>query len=87
MTPPIESPFSDLSPFSKLTRWMNVRREARRARSDIDGLSIVRDADLAEGGEDDFTNFEARKVSDQDLEDLGYSDMGPEGAKARPDED
>jgi len=34
MTPPIESPFSDLSPFSKLTRWMNVRREARRARQD-----------------------------------------------------
>lgn len=32
MTPPIDSPYSSLSPFSKLTRWMNVRREARRAR-------------------------------------------------------
>lgn len=32
MTPPIDSPYSGLSPFSKLTHWMNVRREARRAR-------------------------------------------------------
>lgn len=34
MTPPIDSSYSGLSPFSKLTRWMNVKREARRARQD-----------------------------------------------------
>jgi hypothetical protein len=34
MTPPIESSYSGLSPFSKLTRWMNARRDARRVRQD-----------------------------------------------------
>ena len=55
--------------------------------TDIEGLDEVGDADSVEGGEDDFTNFEAKGVSDNDLETLGYSDNGPEGAKARPDED
>ena len=34
MTPPIDSPYSGQSPFNKIARWMNVRREARRARQD-----------------------------------------------------
>ena len=47
--------------------------EARVAASDIDGLEETGDALSVEGGEDDFTNFEARKVDDADLEELGYA--------------
>jgi len=54
--------------------------EARIARSDIDGLEETGDALSVEGGEDDFSNFEARKVDDADIEDLGYAK--PDG-KAR----
>lgn len=43
---------------------------------DIEGLSLVRDADAVEGGEDDFTNFESKRLSDADIATLGY------GAKA-----
>jgi hypothetical protein len=46
----------------------------RVARSEIDGLREVADADRAQGGEDDFTDYEARSASDDDLEDLGYAD-------------
>lgn len=48
--------------------------EGRIARSDINGLAEVRDASEAEGGEDDFTDFQARSLDDDDLESLGYSD-------------
>ncbi len=34
MTPPIETPYSGLSPFGKFSRWINDRRDARRARQD-----------------------------------------------------
>jgi len=54
--------------------------EARLARDDIDGLEENGDALAVDGGEDDFTNFEARKVDDSDIEDLGYA--RPDG-KAR----
>lgn len=54
--------------------------EARIASSDIDGLEETGDALSVEGGEDDFSNFEARKVDDADVEDLGYAK--PDG-KAR----
>lgn len=47
--------------------------DARIAASDIDGLEESGDALTVEGGEDDFTNFEARKVDDADLADLGYA--------------
>src|SRR5688500_1629733 len=47
--------------------------EARVAASEIDGLEETGDALSVEGGEDDFTNFEARKVDDADLEELGYA--------------
>jgi len=53
--------------------------EARIARSDIDGLEETGDALSVDGG-DDFTNFEARKVDDAGIEDLGYA--RPDG-KAR----
>ncbi|MFZ5718291.1 MAG: hypothetical protein ACOY5Y_02370 [Pseudomonadota bacterium] len=47
--------------------------EDRLAAGDIEGLDEVRDADAVEGGEDDFTNFEAKNLDDADLERLGYS--------------
>jgi len=47
--------------------------EARVAARDIDGLEETGDALSVEGGEDDFTNFEAKKVDDADLEELGYA--------------
>lgn len=40
---------------------------------EIDGLSEVRDGDDAEGGEDDFTDFQAKGLGDEDLRDMGYS--------------
>lgn len=40
----------------------------------IDGLDEVGDADAVSGGEDDFTNFQSRRVSDDDLRRMGYSD-------------
>jgi hypothetical protein len=45
----------------------------RRSESEISGLSEVRDASLAEGGEDDFSNFEAEDLDDADLKNLGYA--------------
>lgn len=47
--------------------------EARVAASDIEGLEETGDALSVEGGEDDFTNFEAKKMGDADLEALGYA--------------
>lgn len=48
--------------------------EDRIPRSDIDGVGEVRDAALAEGGEDDFTDFQSRALDDDDLKNLGYAD-------------
>lgn len=46
----------------------------------IDGLDEVGDADLVSGGEDDFTNFQARSLSDEDLRRMGYARAdGPGG--------
>jgi hypothetical protein len=54
------------------------------ARSEIEGLADqVEDADQVSGGEDDFTNFQSKAVSDDDLQRLGYSDA--EG-RAKPNE-
>lgn len=39
----------------------------------IDGLEEVADAGLVTGGEDDFTNFQSRGLSDEDLERMGYA--------------
>ena len=38
----------------------------------IEGLDLVADAESVEGAEDDFTNFQAKGLSDQDIERLGY---------------
>ncbi|CAN7316886.1 hypothetical protein LJR219_001660 [Phenylobacterium sp. LjRoot219] len=54
--------------------------------SDIEGLDEVRDRDEVTGGEDDFTNFSARNVGDEDLNRMGYSDIRDGEARARPDE-
>ena len=40
----------------------------------IDGLDEVGDAALVSGGEDDFTNFQSKRVSDPDLKRMGYAD-------------
>jgi hypothetical protein len=40
----------------------------------IDGLDEVADANLVSGGEDDFTNFQSKGVSDADLKRMGYAD-------------
>jgi len=40
----------------------------------IDGLDEVADAELVSGGEDDFTNFQSKGVSDPDLKRMGYAD-------------
>ena len=39
----------------------------------IDGLDEVADADLVAGGEDDFTNFQSKALSDEDLRRMGYA--------------
>ncbi|HEX4198355.1 MAG TPA: hypothetical protein VHZ26_13040 [Caulobacteraceae bacterium] len=39
---------------------------------EIEGLNEVGDADSVEGGEDDFTNFQSRRLSDEQLNELGY---------------
>jgi hypothetical protein len=49
---------------------------------EIEGLDQVRDADSVEGGEDDFTNFQSRNLSDEQLDELGYDGQRPAGARA-----
>ena len=53
--------------------------------SDIEGLDEVRDGDEVEGGEDDFTNFSARNVGDEDLRRMGYSETRDGETRARRD--
>jgi hypothetical protein len=50
---------------------------------EIEGLNEVRDADSVEGGEDDFTNFQSRKLSDEQLDELGYD--GQRSPRTRSD--
>jgi hypothetical protein len=47
--------------------------EDRLSANDVEGLDQVADADLAQGGEDDVTDFQSTDVSDADLDALGYS--------------
>ena len=53
--------------------------------SDIEGLDEVRDRDEVSGGEDDFTNFSARDVGDEDLKRMGYSEIRDGQTRAKPD--
>ena len=48
----------------------------RVGRAEVSGLTEVRDAGEAEGGEDDFTDFQAARLDDDDLDELGYSGEG-----------
>jgi hypothetical protein len=52
--------------------------------SDIEGLEEVRDRDEVTGGEDDFTNFSARAVGDEDLHRMGYSETREGETRAKP---
>ena len=58
--------------------------EGRISRSEIDGLDETRDAGEAEGGEDDFTDFQSRNVGDEDLKALGYAEDRDGQVRARP---
>ena len=53
--------------------------------SDIEGLDQVRDRNEVSGGEDDFTNFSAKSVSDEDLRRMGYSETRDGQTRARRD--
>jgi hypothetical protein len=59
--------------------------EDQLSASDIEGLDQVRDGDEVEGGEDDFTNFSAHDVSDEDLKRMGYSEARGGQTRAKPD--
>jgi hypothetical protein len=52
---------------------------------EIEGLDEVRDADEATGGEDDFTNFQSKALSDKDLTRMGYSERRGGETRAKPD--
>lgn len=59
--------------------------EDRIEASEIEGLDTVLDADGVEGGEDDFTNFQAKNLSDEDLKRMGYSEDRGGETRAKPD--
>jgi len=61
----------------------DVFSEGAVSAREIDGLEEVRDADLAEGGEDDFTDFSARNLGDEDLKEMGYSEDRDGQTRAR----
>ena len=51
-------------------------------RSEIDGLDEeVADADQVSGGEDDVSNFQSKRLDDDDLRNMGYAD---ENGRAKP---
>jgi hypothetical protein len=55
------------------------------ARDNIEGLDEeVGDADTVEGGEDDVSDFQAKTVSDSDLEGMGYSENRKGEILAKP---
>ena len=61
--------------------------DAELSAKEIDGLHEVRDADQAEGGEDDFTDFQAKGLGDEDLKAMGYSEDRGGETRAKPDGD
>ncbi|MCR5880025.1 hypothetical protein [Phenylobacterium sp. J367] len=58
--------------------------EDRIEASEIEGLDTVLDADAVSGGEDDFTNFQAKNLSDEDLQRMGYSENRGGETRAKP---
>jgi hypothetical protein len=63
-----------------------INEDALDMAEEIEGLDIVMDADAVSGGEDDFTNFQSRNVSDEDLKRMGYSEDRGGEVRAKPDE-
>ena len=61
--------------------------EAGLAAAEIEGLDEVRDAGEAEGGEDDFTDYQARRVGDEDLKRMGYAEDRDGETRARRNKD
>lgn len=58
---------------------MNVARS-------IEGLDEeVADANLVSGGEDDVSNFQSKGLSDEDLQDMGYSENRKGEILSKPD--
>ena len=53
---------------------------------EIEGLDEVGDALSVSGGEDDFTNFQAKNLSDEDLKRMGYSEDRGGETRAKPDQ-
>ena len=54
---------------------------------EVEGLDEeVGDAGDVSGGEDDFTNFQARNVGDEDLKRMGYSEDRGGETRSKPDE-
>lgn len=51
---------------------------------DVEGLDQVGDAESVEGGEDDVTDFQATKLSDTDLQSMGYSENRRGEVRAKP---
>lgn len=53
---------------------------------EVEGLDEqVLDADGVSGGEDDFTNFQSKGLSDEDLQKMGYSENRGGETRAKPD--
>lgn len=53
---------------------------------EVEGLDeVVMDADAVSGGEDDFTNFQSKGLSDEDLQRMGYSENRGGETRAKPD--
>ena len=53
----------------------------------VEGLDEeVMDADGVSGGEDDFTNFQSKGLSDEDLQKMGYAEDKGGVTRAKPDD-
>jgi len=61
--------------------------DALGAATSIEGLDEeVADADLASGGEDDVSNFQSKGLSDEDLQNMGYSENRKGEILSKPDD-
>lgn len=64
----------DIAVKSAVGRRVGGFDEDRPGRDTVAGQRQVGDADAVEGGEDDFTDFQSRRLSDDDLTNLGYAE-------------
>ena len=63
----------------------DARETDRPGADDIEGMHIVRDADTVEGGEDDVSSFQSKRLSDADLVALGYGDKSTKDKNPEPE--